>query len=139
MTLNNPDLQIWLDAELTPEEARRREAAATDPRQRMWYARQKTPTSQKSLPVKILNSSQGADRPTYLVAAGQAIWLQATTTKPVTPFDYAEDDVLHCGVALANFDPEPVAYAVLADEASGQVLTSKDFRPAPAEPAAKPE
>jgi hypothetical protein len=139
MTLNNRALQIWLVAELTPEEARRREAAATDPRQRLLYARQKTPASHKSLPVKILNSSQGVDRPTYLVSAGQAIWLQATTTKPVTPFDYAEDDILHCGVALANFDPEPVAHAGLADEASGEVLTSKDFHPAPAEPTAKLE
>jgi hypothetical protein len=55
----------------------------------------------------ITNSGQGTDKPAYLVAPGQSLWIELTAARTILPKGTVEGS-LHCGVSLPNFSPAPI-------------------------------
>jgi hypothetical protein len=125
ITLRDGDFQMWLVVKLTEEEAKLRSADASE-KKRLFLTRQRNQIMVIRYGTRILDTSQGRNRPTYLVSPGQRIWVHISTTTPLKPIKYAKDDLLHCAVVLGNFSIEPiVAYGMVSDEGSDIALTSK--------------
>jgi hypothetical protein len=123
--LSQGDIQLLLVADLENDEAEAKYRASfylEDPLKRGRFEKDE----RHPVEVRISDSSQGAEKPAYLVPPGQQIWIELTSYASPPAFQYAKKAQIFCAIWPVRFYAANFAYGLVRGP-SPKGLSMQDF------------